>query len=50
MIYDIKEEVKNLKASIVHQRFQFIYQTMLSYCLKFRQKADSKNPRARKDK
>ena len=46
----IKEELKNLTTSTVHQRFYFIYQTILSYCLKCRQKRGSKNPRVTKDK
>ena len=29
----MKEEIKNLKTWTVHQRFQFIYKTILSYCL-----------------
>ena len=40
----MKEEIKNLKALIVHQRIHFIYKTMQSYCLKCRIHAESKNP------
>ena len=29
---DIKEEIKNLKAYIVHRRFLSIYKVMLLYC------------------
>ena len=31
---DMKKEIKNPKASRVHQNFLFVYKTMLSYCLK----------------
>ena len=34
--YDMKEAIKNIKTSAVYQRFQSIYKTMLSYCLKCR--------------
>ena len=34
----MEEGTKNLKTSTVYQRFQFIYKTMLSYCLKCRKK------------
>ena len=30
----MKKEIKSLKTSSVHQRFQSIYKTMLSHCLK----------------
>ena len=37
--YDnMKEDIKNLKTEIVHQRFYSLYKTMLSYCLKCRKK------------
>ena len=39
---DMKEEIKNLKASKINQRFKSIYKTMLSYCLKCRKKTESK--------
>ena len=39
---DMKEEIKNLKTSTVHQRFQFIYKTMLSYCWRCRKNTDKK--------
>ena len=47
---DMKQETKNLKASTVYQRFQSIYKTMLSYCLKCRKNTESKNPKDPKDK
>ena len=34
----MKEIIKNLETSAVDQRFQIIYQTILSYCLKSRKK------------
>ena len=33
-----------------HRRFQSTYKTRLSYCLKFRKDAESKNPRVVKTK
>ena len=42
----MKEIIKNLETSAVDQRFQIIYQTILSYCLKSRKKKiESKNPK-----
>ena len=42
--YDhMKEEIKNLKTSTVHQIFSFIYKTMFSYCLRCRKNTESKN-------
>ena len=35
---DMKEAIKNLKTTAAHQRFQSIYKTMLSHCLKCRKK------------
>ena len=43
--HDMKEEIKNLKTSTVHQRLQSIFKTMLSYCLKYRKNTESKNPK-----
>ena len=44
--YDhMKEEIKNIETSAVHQRFQFIYKAVLSYCLECRKKADGRNPK-----
>ena len=40
---EMKEEIKNLKTQTVHQRFQSICKTMLSYCLKCRKNTESKN-------
>ena len=36
----MKEEIKNFKTQTVHRRF--IYETMLSYCLKYRKNMESK--------
>ena len=45
----MKDSIKNLKSSIVHQRLQSIYKTMLSYCLRCeKKKIESKNPRVAK--
>ena len=33
---EMKEEIKNVKTESAYQRFQSIYKTMLSYCLKCR--------------
>ena len=41
--YKMKEEIKILKTKVVHRRFQSIYKTMLSYCLKCRKNTESKN-------
>ena len=46
----MKEEIKNLKNSTVHQRLYSIYKTMLSYCLECRKNTESKNPRVVKTK
>ena len=35
---DTKEEIKNVKNSTVHQKFDSIYKTIWSYCLKCRNK------------
>ena len=40
-----KKKLKNLKTSVVHQRFYSIYKTILSYCFKCRKNAESKNPK-----
>ena len=45
---DVKEEIKNLKALNISQRLFSIYQTKLSYCLKYGKKTKGKNPRAAK--
>ena len=42
---DVKEEIKNLKASTINIRFQSIHKTIISYCLKCRKNTESKNPR-----
>ena len=42
---DMKEGIKILKTSTIHQRFQSNDKTMLSYCLKCKKKTESKNPR-----
>ena len=39
----MKEEIKNLKMQTAQGRFQSIYKTMLSYCLKCRKNTESKN-------
>ena len=46
----MKEEIKNLKTSTVHQRFESIYKAMLSYCLKCRKNTESKKSKSCKDK
>ena len=46
----MKEEIKNLKTLTVHQRFESIYKTMLSYCLKCRKNTGSKKSKSCKDK
>ena len=46
----MKEEIKNLKTEAVHQEFQSIYKTMLSYCLEYRKNTESKVPRVVKTK
>ena len=46
----MKEEIKNLKNSTVHQKFWSIYKTMSSYCLKSRKNTESKNPKVVKTK
>ena len=46
----MKEEIKNLKNSTVHQIFEFAHKTLLSYCLKCRQKTGSKYPRVQKQR
>ena len=45
---DIKEAIKNLRTSVVHQRFSSIYKTMLSSYLKCRKNKESKNPNVTK--
>ena len=48
---DMKEEIKNLKNSTVHQSLWFSYKTMLSdflKCTKKKKKRDSENTRVTK--
>ena len=40
-----KKEIKNLKTLAVHQRFQYLYKTILSYYLKSWKNTESKNPK-----
>ena len=40
---EMKEEIKNFKTQTVHWRF--IYEKMLSYCLKCKKNMESRNPR-----
>ena len=42
---ETKKEIKNLKTLAVHQRFQYLYKTMLSYYLKSWKNTESKNPK-----
>ena len=44
----MKEQTKNKKISSVQESFQFIFKTTLWYCLKCREKTDSKNPKVGK--
>ena len=44
------EKIKNIKTSLVHQRFYSIYKTILSYCLKCRNNTKSKNLKVAKKK
>ena len=47
----IWKKKKNLKILAVHQRFQFIYKTMLSCCKKMKVKnTESENPKVAKTK
>ena len=39
---DMKEEIKSLKT---YRKFESIYETMLSYCVKWRNDTESKNPK-----
>ena len=42
---DMKETVKNLKTSTVHEIFQSFYKTMLYYCLNCRKNTENSNPK-----
>ena len=42
---DMKETIKNLKTSKVHEIFQSFYKTMLYYCLNCRKNTENSNPK-----
>ena len=43
--YDnMKEAIKNLKISLLHQTFRSVYHTLLQYCLKYRKNTENQNP------
>ena len=49
--YDnLYKEIKSLKTSTAHQRFQYIYKTMLLYCLKCGEKKQIVKPKSCRDK
>ena len=46
---DMKDAIKNLKISTIHQRFKSIYEAILSYYLRCIKKRENKNLRVAKE-